>query len=237
MLGTKEKKNDDLLLLGFVLNDLNFRKSQIENEKIIKKDPSKCPDQAGLTTECGALASQLSPIFSKSKLGLTITDGEEFYDQSLFVGFWANHFSTKIANDENDILCIEDAVGKSNGRTHLAHAHWFARIYGNEAPPLQQEENGEFILNISKPSNIDFKSNKKWTFTGSDLLENIGLEVTYNSTKNCFYGKFTGDERYLDPYKKDFLLQTAYSHLKKFFIKKYIDDAQLRESSISCVIL
>ena len=231
----------DESLLNIVLADLKLRNSQINNEldtkrsfweNIWKRFLLSLPDfvyrnkmdYGGLKTECGALADQIERIFLEepeyAKLGLKIESPEKQFNNDIII--WGNHFTSKIASDDTDVLCIEEASGKSyDGNQHLANAHWFARIYGeNENVASDKNTEESFCLNIKKPSNISIRNESTWIF--KDLSDNE-LKVIYDeSDGGVFYGTFELKDDCM--YKKDFLLQTACCYLNKMLVRKYYDE-------------
>ncbi len=213
-------ENIDSNLLKIVLDDLILRHSQIENEIEARQRQSLETTKPFWKTECGALANQIKRQNPQiSKLGLDITSpDDEFENSSIASSLWRNHFSAKIADDESDVLCIEDAAGKSSiGTKYLADAHWIARIYGAEDRAPEKE--GTFKLDIVKPLNMNIPHDLAWTFKAEPELDaDLILKVTFSVKEGSFNGIFNKETV---PYAQNFLLQTACSYLKKFIIRKY----------------
>ena len=170
--------NGDMNLLNIVLEDLLLRKSQIRNEIGTRKPWWKklwtrlpfSTDYAALKTQCGIFADQIRTVFPNlkpEKLGLEIISPDED-------SIWENHYSVKIANDDSDILCIEDAAGKSSGPTALANAHWFARLYGENKSMKKKE--GKILILKNPTEKIDFDPNSTRIFKDKVLT----LYVTYS---------------------------------------------------------
>lgn len=118
---------DQLLALGYISSDLNFRLQQVDREI----------DMAGflpqLRTGCDVSATDRSKLMH----GGTFREKADF--NKVGTGFkdeigWAYHYGSRIdaAALTPDTLYIEDAVGKTADGDELANAHWFAKIYGAE---------------------------------------------------------------------------------------------------------
>ena len=218
-------ENIDSNLLKIVLDDLILRHSQIENEIEARQRQSLETTNPFWKTECGALADQIKRQNPQiSKLGLDITSPDDVFKNPLTAfSLWDNHFSAKIADDESDVLCIEDAAGKSSdGKKYLADAHWIARIYGTNED-AESKKGQSFKLDVVKPLNMNIPHDLAWTFKAKPELDaDLILTVTFSVEDDSFNGTFSPQKTV--PYAQNFLLQTACSYLKKFIIRKYSEE-------------
>lgn len=146
---------DELNSLDVVINDLQYRRMQVEAEKnmavFIPQLPTGCDLSANFR---GILADNAHNISAS----IETEDREKNFASILH---WNFHFATQIDSAKTiigpgDRLFIEDAVGKSASEFELANAHWVAHIYGHsESVPtdVQEDKDGECI-------ELDCKFNK-----------------------------------------------------------------------------
>lgn len=199
----------DEITLNVVLGDLELRLSQIEQELNNVKI-----EYCGMKTECGASDQQRRGVLkSKENFGVDIKTVDESKE---YLVRWDNHYSTQIGEDGNDVMCIEDASGKSGGSNHLAKAHWFARIYGRpnqDTTPLEKSD--EQTFNIPVPELYSDRLSGFKLLLTSKPENTRKLEVVYKD--KSFYYKYEGGRK--SEADDDFLLQTAYSVLNGVLVR------------------
>ena len=195
----------DKTVLNFVLDDLELRLSQIDHER-----NNTLENYDGMKTECGASDQQRREVLPDAKtFGVDITNDRS----NDYLVRWNDHYSTQIATDGNDVLCVEDASGKSGGRYHLAKAHWFARIYGLNQDTNPLEKSSEHSFNMLIPALVNIPKDFKFSLQLKN--ENRKLDISYKS--NSFFYKYEGV--FKSASEDDFLLQTAYSVLKGILVR------------------
>ncbi|MBO4829712.1 MAG: DUF4157 domain-containing protein [Fibrobacter sp.] len=199
----------DETTLNVVLGDLELRLSQIEQE-LNNVNIEYC----GMKTECGASDQQRRrALKSKENFGVDIKTVDESKE---YLVRWDNHYSTQIGEDGDDVLCIEDASGKSGGSNHLAKAHWFARIYGRpnqDTTPLEKSD--EQTFNIPVPELYSDRLSGFKLLLTSKPENTRKLEVFYKD--KSFYYNYEGALK--SKADDDFLLQTAYSVLNGVLVR------------------
>jgi len=217
-----KQKEFDSSLNRIVLNDLNLRLSQIESEEIILEKEKKSlavSTWQGWKTTCNTSDAQRRSYIPDAPLSeITIKTPEEAEFNNL-VG-WTKHVTTIIDDDGQDKLCIEDAAGKSYDSTHLAKAHWFARIYGQEG---NISDENQTTATTTKKGGIDITIPKGFSsnnFCISFTFKERTLIISFEKNKFSYEYK---PEGVVSNFVDDFLFQTALSVINQIFIRKNID--------------
>ena len=125
--------HDVLIALEIMMEDLSYRKAQIEEEmkeevvKNIPRLPTGCDVSADYRFKLSSLQSCKASFKDIKFGGITKQD-------SLI--HWEYHCATPVPLPgiigPDDFLFIEDAVGKSTDGDEMANAHWGAHIYGRK---------------------------------------------------------------------------------------------------------
>lgn len=164
---------DKLLALNISIEDIAYRKKQVELESKIEiaqycpQMPTGC-DRS--TDRRAAIAGTVSSRtqFSKNTLGKFL-NGEALVH-------WKWHAATPVHLPEligsGDCLFIEDAVGKSSDEHELANAHWVANIYGKNEDPLAYTR---AYVGEDQYQTLDCRFNKLSTSLRRDFFERLRM--------------------------------------------------------------
>lgn len=229
----EDRKKDSKRALEIIIEDLTYRKRQINEE--IKMSPyiPKLPTGCGMSAE------------RRRELGACKVGSAKFEDNKPEVVHWNYHYATPISLPSgligpNDYLFIEDAVGKSTDEIELANAHWAAHIYGCEekdAASNRQENAAEkeyedldcrfnalseglksIFYDINK-INQDSKLNMEYTENDTGLLGKLELVFQDNQDKQNIRLKYKYQPATQDyPYVKHFLLDLAKTIADEFVL-------------------
>lgn len=131
--GQRHRRTEDdcLQALDIAMDDLRYRLNQVEQEKrtviFMPQIPTACNTSAAMRS---LLINGVNNEKCSVKADFSMEEGNP-YDE---IVNWNYHYATSIPAGAltNDMLIVEDAIGKSHGERELMNAHWAAHIYGDE---------------------------------------------------------------------------------------------------------
>ena len=224
------ERSDILIALNIMMEDLAYRKAQIEEE--MKKEVVKYVPQ--LRTACDKSADDRRDLSSLQSYKAKFTDlnfgGDT--EEAHLIG-WEYHVATPVPLSDfigpDDCLFIEDAAGKSTHFNELANAHWRALIYGRKEVEKTGEQEDNFGFNkLSKAArekfcrSYNFGNDSKFTIKYEESAggDSLGvLEIVVKDNKLVY--RFTSESESFKLYMKHFLLDVAKTVTDKFVLRAF----------------